>query len=553
VRVCFRAFRIVVTQDLKKQTAIRLAQEQKQGQNGGEGGGVTYEPSGPRGAGGYSGAGAALQAMSTAPPIPGHGDRMDGYSVNRTVQGGHGYGGRPQHGLAPEQIGAQLSHNVPPPPRVDRYRPPPSPQQYGGSAMYSSTSQPSSQRSRPPTSHLSSSFESSAKPKLPHGLTVSELKEMTKARLQAEASSESQEKGLSNSSISPALPMFEHRDKAPDSRSPLPPTIGAQRPRTHSASRDAWSQDGGSRSEAWETGSVSTAASDYLGSESAYGVGSYAGDDPSPSPYGLNGSFHSHGGPVSNFSDAPPPDSLLLPGVARSSPSPSMYADGIGQNRRRAATLSPRQGLSYLDERHEVQGELPVFPSFISPMNRLYPSRSSYSSRGNAPSTIEPTRARTSSAASLPPISHTAEEFEHPAAASFRRYPSGHIASLREDAPSPTVTGLADVFRESPPGFRNVAVPPPGLCGTSVPSGLGLRSGLGSVDSFSGGSGGDPRGRASTWAGSSADGVFGPGLIGTSVQPQDAICDDLATILNLSVAEENRNGMSSSLYPPPGL
>jgi len=221
-----------------------------------------------------------------------------------------------------------------------------------GESPHHSAPQQQQSLPRPLPSHSSKSIDSSpryqqnhqtirnksaAKSKLPHGLTVSELKEMTKARLQAEAAAEKgSDGGLPPSAVSPAPPMFEYRDQAPEvvvGASPLPPALShqPQRPRTHSQmSRDGWSQDGGgSRAEMWETGSVSTAASDYLGSESAYGgVGSYAGgEDPSPSPYGFRvagsvpsgSAINSGGGPVSQFSDIPPPETVALPGVMSSS------------------------------------------------------------------------------------------------------------------------------------------------------------------------------------------------------------------------------------------
>lgn len=396
-------------------------------------------------------------------------------------------------------------------PYVESPLPPPPP------AMHYPRPQPT------PQPHVSS-FEASAqqaKSKLPHGLTVHELKEMTKARLQAEASKDKE-------MLSPA-PVT--------SAGPLPPASfhSNNRARTHSAG--AWSQDSRG-AETWETGSVSTAASDYLGSESAF-TGSYA-EDHAPSPYNrgapsFQNSFSS--GPVNNFSDKPPESVAVSSfGYGLDDPSP---------NRRRAATMSPQHALSYLDERFPDR-DAPPLPAFSSPKSMLYPSRprSAYNvdryGHGVIGGNVQSSRPRTSSATSLPAISHTAEEFSVDQAA-FRRISSG-IGTLREDAPSPSVTGLADVFRESP-AYMSA---PPGLEHANRPrvatvSGVaGLQPSI--SDSFA-----DARGRAATWAGSSMDSMFGPDLIGHS-SGDDQLSDDLAAILNLSVGTGD-----TSLYPPPGL
>jgi hypothetical protein len=385
----------------------------------------------------------------------------------------------------------------------------------------------------------------------------------------------------------------------------------------------AWSSHD-SRSEAWETGSVSTVASEYLGSEAAYGIGSFGGgggpEDPSPSPYGqppppigaagVGSSQQGYGAPAHNFSDIPPSDFVTFSG-GMTSPAAAYHpfdaSNGGGYvNRRRAATLSPRVGLSYLDERREVfpdRETMPTLPSFSStsghghfatrPLSRngggygvvadrfangTQPTYRVASSPLDVNRAMEFNRPRTSSATSLPPISHTSDEFSLDPS-SFRRVPSG-LGSLapRDAAPSPSVTGLADSFQE-PAAF--VVSPPPGLGGMELlrprlptVSGLGLPLPHGlSHDGYLGVSSPAPlasqdaRGRAATWGGAtSLDSLFGPGLIGAmsngssaaelsrEQKAQDSLCDDLECILKLSVVPDPLLlPGESQLFPPPGL
>lgn len=521
-------------QDLKKQTAIRLAQEQKQHHDAlvsGSAGFDSHQPSNFSALQPQHGSPAGVTPRKPQPvhrvdrpvyvpersPVPGPTARS--YAPSPSTESAlmpppsHSY--MPHHrpvGEMPQMVNNQVYNNV-------RY-------------------QPESQRQKPVSPHPSLDSVQQAKSKLPHGLTVSELKEMTKARLQAEALQDRREVA----STTP-VPPFE---RAP-SVSPHPGGMmhAPLRARAHS-SHSHYSQD--SRADTWENGSVSTVASDYLGSESAYGVGSFCGDErPSPCPFNRHPSFQpSPGGPVSSFTDAPPTDSVTFPGVLTSN---GFHLDGqVGgytPNRRRAATLSPKHGLGHLDEHRQVfvDGDAPGLPSFSASTGVLYPrGRGSFNNgRGHVMgNNFQPNRSRASSATSLPPISHTAEEFEH--RTSLHRTPSA-FGALREDAPSPAVTGLAENFREPPVGFdvpRGLETNRP-----RVPtySGIGLHTGLGSLEDF-----GDPRGRAATWAGSSMDSMFGPGLIGAS---QDGLCDDLASILKLTGSDEQPK--MHQLQPPPGL
>jgi hypothetical protein len=441
----------------------------------------------------------------------------------------------------------------------------------------------------------SSSSESASqrkKSKLPHGLTVQELKEMTKARLQAEAAEKG---GPTATSTSGGAIQSLHPDQSVmrDANSPLPPSF-LHRPRPHSSRGDAWSSHD-SRSEAWETGSVSTVASEYLGSESAYGIGSFGGgpEDPSPSPYGRPPMGSGMAGPIHNFSDVPPSDVVMFSGGM---PGAAYHYDSNGggpANRRRAATLSPRVGLSYLDESREVfpdHDPMPKLPSFSSPSaHGHFPmrSRTGYGSDrlsngsayrlGSSPMdfnrAMEFNRPRTSSATSLPPISHTSEEFSVDQS-SFRRTPTGlGSLTLRDMAPSPSVTGLADAFQD-PSSF--VPPPPPGLGGFDVlpgsiypaQTGPGSESYMGIAAVSSPPHSMDPRGRASTWGGAtSLDSLFGPSLIEgggdggrlrelqlhQQQRAQDSLCDDLESILKLNVVPNDLHPGDSHLFPPPGL
>ena len=109
----------------------------------------------------------------------------------------------------------------------------------------------------------SSSGTVDSKAKLPHGLTVHELKAMTKARLQAEASE--------NGPV-PTQAVLETRDRAPV-RTPVAQRQNCYVGNLASATegnfhQESWSID--SRNDPWETGSVNTQTSDYFGSEKGF-------------------------------------------------------------------------------------------------------------------------------------------------------------------------------------------------------------------------------------------------------------------------------------------
>eukprot|EP00548_Thalassiothrix_antarctica_P010287 CAMPEP_0194160310 /NCGR_PEP_ID=MMETSP0152-20130528/78319_1 /TAXON_ID=1049557 /ORGANISM="Thalassiothrix antarctica, Strain L6-D1" /LENGTH=595 /DNA_ID=CAMNT_0038869985 /DNA_START=492 /DNA_END=2279 /DNA_ORIENTATION=+ len=228
---------------------------------------------------------------------------------------------------------------------------------------------------------------SNAKSKLPHGLTVQELKEMTKARLQAEAA-ERHDKDFVRAPPSSSMTYQHHggqqhfhqqntilegvRDGPCDSSYPDQShgvskigvsrgfsqdhiLRGAQSSQEFSGppgfrslpsqgslnsscvpGRDSWHQQ--PSKEAWETGSLgshnSTINSDYLGRcESPYTLDEFNDISFNRTPsYPSTGSIDRHFENVS------------------SGASYFEKSSGLNANRRRASTLSPRQGLSYLHE-----------------------------------------------------------------------------------------------------------------------------------------------------------------------------------------------------------
>jgi hypothetical protein len=424
---------------------------------------------------------------------------------------------------------------------------------------------PPEQDYRKSTSTLSlSSFDSSSqiqagKPKLPHGLTVHELKEMTKARLQAEAVEQKDGfTGQPNESHAPVpstvnVGQQEHRDPHQMSRSqvsPIPPGFHGHRMNSVSPypdnldhqnrfAHEGWSPESRGGADAWETASVNSAASDYLPPDAAFPANFHAGthsvDDYS---FGRTRSY-----PASGNSNYAPHELIQVPGGAGGA-GPTGYYDGYSPNRRRAATLSPRPGLTHLHEdRPVLSGDGgPGIPSFSSSSSRRahlpVRTRGAY----NADAYHYP-RQRTSSTTSLPAISHTAEEF-----AGGEESPSlfSQFESLREDDDAGhSVTGLVDVFRGFPANYNGMSSPPPGLGG-----GDSDRLVMSTSSSNGFGSFGDERTRASTWSGHTSD-FFGPGLFDSRNDDQDGLAGDLALILKLSGAEEKPDAVGS--FYPPGL
>lgn len=237
---------------------------------------------------------------------------------------------------------------------------------------------------------------SNAKSKLPHGLTVQELKEMTKARLQAEAAerhdqdysrtgtnttgkyqqssshqqpfqqqsslrdgirdgpcdnTHSDQRGVAVSNITP-IGFSKQRELQPNSSSPSvsgPPGFQSHPSQGSLSSpgiqgRDSWHQQQQHSKETWETGSVashnSTINSEYLGRESPY-----TPDEITDMPFNRTLSYPSGNVSLGNIDRS-------FDNSAHASVGGGPYFDnsGLNANRRRASTLSPRQGLSSLVE-----------------------------------------------------------------------------------------------------------------------------------------------------------------------------------------------------------
>ena len=343
----------------------------------------------------------------------------------------------------------------------------------------------------------------------------------------------------------------------------------------------------------WDDASVtsrnSTVASDYLGSESAFssGVGggfSQAGDDQSGASLGRTQSY-----PAGYGRSFGTQEMTSRENTPTSVPSPmsTSYFDpsnSLGQNRQRAMTLSPRPGLSLLHEDRPVFSEEELaIPSFSSSrhIRQPMPSRSrrsfspilqhqsytsdSMGSFGSGTSVMigggmYENRPRTSSAVSLPAISHTAEEFALDMNGSSRRSSDTSVvraAPIQEHASSSLAgtTGLlgssglygsADTLGLVSSVFRNDlgGIPaPPGLDHPSLaplPRMEPLATRNGNLDGL-----GSTRGRASTW-------VAGCDLFGSSnstglyeSSAEDTLAGDLASILKLSGAEDRPDGNRS--------
>jgi hypothetical protein len=388
-------------------------------------------------------------------------------------------------------------------------------------------------RSAPRPSKSTSSDASAAKSKLPHGLTVHELKEMTKARLQAEAS-EKRDDPLGQSVPAPSSDFRARYVPSPTAApSPVQPYYGRSArspfPDSSYAHHENWSTHSGN--DLWESGSVSTQTSDYIGSEQAFGVASFHGDDNALNR-SRSMSASSGFGPALDFPHHDP-DLAACQSYFDSNNYPS--------NRRRAATLSPRAGLSHLHEdRPLLPGqELPALPTFqsanrpgcIAPRNRgafFAPDRYNQGAMVD-----EANRLRTLSAVSLPAMSRTADEFalsDETGSSRLSQFDSLPEAESR-------VTGLSDVFRDAP----NNVLAPPGFIG-----GPELRAPTFSSGGLTMGSFGEPRSRASTWGASTTSGLFGHNLF--RGHDDSGLSDDLALILKLSGAQEK-----DELALPPGL
>lgn len=319
------------------------------------------------------------------------------------------------------------------------------------------------------------------KQKLPHGLTVHELKEMTKARLQAEASefpeSETQrEFSIDSRRLSPldfdSVP--EGRERAasrdsgynnsnnmlhhgPESSNSIPSLV-----QVNSHSRDsAFSrqpqvsplpvgfQNSGSafqqhKVDAWESVSVashnSTAVSENYGSDSVYS-GGFGSGYPQPS----DSDVYSQGAPFTGQERRPALEELSChSSSAHASPSNAnnLFDATIGGNRRRAMTHSPRSAAIHEDRPILHCDDLRMPSNFSSSSRGALQSRPSGDfspvlglgldgsylgqNAGLAPlGGTDLNRPRTSSATSLPLSSHGALEFNRHRANTFNGFSAG--------------------------------------------------------------------------------------------------------------------------------
>eukprot|EP00527_Entomoneis_sp_CCMP2396_P003977 CAMPEP_0198149132 /NCGR_PEP_ID=MMETSP1443-20131203/45147_1 /TAXON_ID=186043 /ORGANISM="Entomoneis sp., Strain CCMP2396" /LENGTH=177 /DNA_ID=CAMNT_0043814061 /DNA_START=225 /DNA_END=758 /DNA_ORIENTATION=- len=177
--------------------------------------------------------------------------------------------------------------------------------------------------------------------------------------------------------------------------------------------------------------------------------------------------------------------------------------------------MSPRHTYPVHEDRETVDREPPSLPS----ISHFRQTPTSVHSQSAFSVPFQGNRQRTSSAASMPPISHTADEFgldcsiNNDSSASLSIF-SSRFGAVREDAP--LTPGLAEVFRVSSfdksPGFI-----------VNNKNDLYLQPRTVTLDN---------RIRASTWSE-----PFGSGLIGSCGD----ISDDLASILKLSGAEDRNN------------
>ena len=240
----------------------------------------------------------------------------------------------------------------------------------------------------------------SGKNKLPHGLTVHELKEMTKARLQAEAG-DKRENGPDSIAVASSSSTSSTTDRSLAGTSPHPPVttntnsgvivgrhtqpsplplsgVGAPsfRPVTH-------------RSDTWDSASVAsynstTGFSENFGSAESFvsDVGSHTGNRTRSFTYpavqvpegeninaNLNLSRESYSNPSSAQAS---PSRASLGGYSQGQHS---FDVAVGGNRRRAVTLSPNAG-SILEDRPHHYG------STIGNDNLIIPSFSSNDSSG---------------------------------------------------------------------------------------------------------------------------------------------------------------------------
>jgi hypothetical protein len=330
-----------------------------------------------------------------------------------------------------------------------------------------------------------------------------------------------------------------------------------------------------SKGEAWESASVtshnSTVVSEYLGSESAFSTGA-GGRMPQPPDEMVGIHFNRVRSYTANAALGTPYEipSPTSDGFSRG----GIFFDAAvgGPNRLRSYTLSPQPGLIHEDRPH-FSGETLGIPSFSSGGRRgslsrsrhnyspVMPHMSSESMRFGYNSGLGDgsNRPRTSSTTSLPPMSHTAEEFALdrpiPSSRFLASQPflgTGPISeeglpglaggvfdypyvSTGREGPA-DFTGSESVFRDVP-NSNNLPPPPPGMFGNKGQILSGSTSSLavnfsrvGSMDSV-----------AETRVSSAWDGSGGDLLRSRAGGIDEMLSSDLGSILKLSGATDRHD------------
>ena len=397
-------------QDLKKQTAMRLAQEQHRQGRFKNTSSFTANPAEqevyPVADSSRTAHPPPARVATSQPPAP-----LNGNVPSFNSTGGPGY---PNHASSDSPSAPNFDHgdarfHAKKPARSGRWSPTAnlthrdaaSSSAYGGNPLDPSVKQ---------------------KSKLPHGLTVQELKEMTKARLQAEAADKVEDTRL----LRTPEPL-----SAPSETRVAPPPTPPYRPGWNPNAREGWERH--PPPTAMPSNPDSFANSDFQDEFDFKRARSYTdgvgGGDGFLSQHGSGGAYNHP-------------------------PSPSFYDHSMdfNQNRRRAATWSPRLGLTHVQEDYVADGSN-VIPSI--PVNAPRPpglqarpitpfgasNNVGFSPNSNPPFVQTQNRPRTSSAVSLPPMSHTADEFDLDP--SLRPSPFG---TVREES---DMLGLAAVFRDN--------------------------------------------------------------------------------------------------------
>jgi hypothetical protein len=427
--------------------------------------------------------------------------------------------------------------------------------------------------------------------KLPHGLTVQELKEMTKARLQAEASDKVREEPLPTTKEQyGTVPLtnlsaqdFQERstDFSCQHASPLPPGFHGMRS-SESSGRFIESREG------MDSGSVSTSTSEYPHSESVYSGG--LGNDDAMSAITFSRSGSLPGVPGLSYewrSVGQEPDHTYIPST------PVQFYDrtGIIPGRRRAATLSPKPTSLF-----HAREDRPIFANSIAPMvpsvstpqpklpgqcssdvqTSIQEPRSSFGHTLNFESGIGFANdngflANRSRTFSLPSSFQSNESLRTDLSSFGNHTPQRYLNQfeiVKEEIPS--LVGLDSVFRDSPPvafkndfndrlresnvsshGFScnggavgNYAIRPPSRKRAETDFYTPIANRTDRIDDFprAPGSCVDNRNRASTWD-------AGLGLFGSTTDlDANLLAADIASILKLSEADQKDH-----YFPPPGF